>query len=109
MQAQIVLLPGDGVGPEVVAEAQKVLEADRQQRFGHGFSFETHLMGGCAIGADGRAAARGDARGLQAVRRRPARRRRRPKVGRPEGEDSPREGACSPSDKGSASTRTCAR
>jgi 3-isopropylmalate dehydrogenase len=52
MQARIVLLPGDGVGPEVVAEAQKVLEAIAQ-RFGHGFSFETHLMGGCAIDATG--------------------------------------------------------
>ncbi len=52
MQARIVLLPGDGVGPEVVAEAQKVPEAIAQ-RFGHGFSFETHLMGGCAIDATG--------------------------------------------------------
>jgi 3-isopropylmalate dehydrogenase len=52
MQARIVLLPGDGVGPEVVAEARKVLEAIAQ-RFGHGFSFETHLMGGCAIDATG--------------------------------------------------------
>lgn len=52
MQARIVLLPGDGVGPEVVAEARKVLEAIAK-RFGHDFSFETHLMGGCAIDATG--------------------------------------------------------
>ena len=48
MNAKIVLLPGDGIGPEVVDEARKVLEkiADK---FGHEFSFETHPIGGNAI------------------------------------------------------------
>ncbi len=36
MKAQIVLLPGDGIGPEVVAEARRVLEAVAQ-RYGHTF------------------------------------------------------------------------
>lgn len=48
MNAEIVLLPGDGIGPEVVAEARKVLEAVAA-RSGHGFSFTTKPMGGNAI------------------------------------------------------------
>lgn len=52
MQARIVLLPGDGIGPEVVAEGERVLRAVAQ-KFGHTFEFETCLMGGCAIDATG--------------------------------------------------------
>jgi len=52
MKANIVVLPGDGVGPEVVAEARKVLEAVARQR-GHEFSFENHLIGGIAIDETG--------------------------------------------------------
>jgi len=54
MKAKIVLLPGDGIGPEVVSEARLVLEAVAQ-RFGHEFNFATHLLGGCAIDATGTA------------------------------------------------------
>jgi len=50
--ANLVLLPGDGIGPEVVAEAQKVLERVAK-RFGHTFTFSTHLIGGAAIDATG--------------------------------------------------------
>jgi len=51
MTAKILILPGDGIGPEVVAEAVKVLEALRTQ----GFAFRTALglIGGCAIDAHG--------------------------------------------------------
>jgi 3-isopropylmalate dehydrogenase len=52
--SKIVLLPGDGVGPEVVAQAKAVLEAVGKQS-GHSFSFETHLMGGIAIDETGEA------------------------------------------------------
>jgi 3-isopropylmalate dehydrogenase len=52
MQANIVLLPGDGIGPEVVAEARKVLEAVADT-YGHSFSFEEHLIGGIAIDTHG--------------------------------------------------------
>lgn len=52
MQAKIVTLPGDGIGPEVIAEAVRVLEAVAA-RFGHTFAFEEALMGGCAIDAVG--------------------------------------------------------
>ncbi len=48
MKSKLVLLPGDGIGPEVVGAAVKVLNAVGQ-RFGHTFETETHLMGGCAI------------------------------------------------------------
>jgi 3-isopropylmalate dehydrogenase len=46
--AHITLLPGDGVGPEVVAEAQKVLVAVGK-RFGHRFVMEELAVGGAAI------------------------------------------------------------
>ncbi len=52
MNASIVLLPGDGIGPEVTAEAEKVLK-QVAARWHHQFKFETHLMGGCAIDAEG--------------------------------------------------------
>jgi 3-isopropylmalate dehydrogenase len=52
MQAKIVILPGDGIGPEVVAEAVRVLQHCAEQH-GHSFTFEEALMGGCAIDATG--------------------------------------------------------
>ena len=51
-KANLVLLPGDGIGPEVVAEARKVLE-HIATRFGHTFEFTSHLIGGIAIDATG--------------------------------------------------------
>jgi 3-isopropylmalate dehydrogenase len=48
MQANIVLLPGDGIGPEMVAEAVRVLETIANKH-GHTFSFTERLMGGCSI------------------------------------------------------------
>lgn len=48
MKARIVLLPGDGIGPEVVAEAVRVLEIVGA-KFHHTFQFTEQLMGGCAI------------------------------------------------------------
>lgn len=48
MNAKIVLLPGDGIGPEVTVEAHRVLEAVAR-RFGHQFEFESHPIGGNAI------------------------------------------------------------
>ncbi|KAG7796752.1 hypothetical protein KL929_003259 [Ogataea haglerorum] len=52
MSKNIVLLPGDHVGPEVVAEAVKVLEAVSSAS-GVKFSFSKHLIGGASIDACG--------------------------------------------------------
>lgn len=48
MEAKIVLLPGDGVGPEVVNEGRKVLQAVADS-YGHRFGFEEQSIGGAAI------------------------------------------------------------
>ncbi len=48
MKAKITLLPGDGIGPEVVAEAVRVLDTLAQKR-GHTFEYTERLMGGCSI------------------------------------------------------------
>ena len=52
MRAKIVTLPGDGIGPAVVAEGVRVLQVVAE-KFKHHFDFEPHLMGGCAIDATG--------------------------------------------------------
>ncbi len=54
MMHDIVLLPGDGVGPEVTAAARLVLETVSDV-FGHDFRFAEHLIGGAAIDAAGEA------------------------------------------------------
>ena len=48
MEANFVLLPGDGIGPEIVAGARRVLEAVSVGH-GHRFSFDSRPMGGTAI------------------------------------------------------------
>ena len=52
MNAAILLLPGDGVGPEVTSESRRVLETVAD-RCGHTFSIEEALIGGAAIRATG--------------------------------------------------------
>ena len=52
MQKTICLLPGDGIGPEIVAEAVKVLRAV-EKKFGHSFTMTEALLGGAAIDAVG--------------------------------------------------------
>ena len=48
LKANITLLPGDGIGPEVVAEAVRVLDLIAS-KFQHSFNFTERLMGGCSI------------------------------------------------------------
>lgn len=48
MKAKITLLPGDGIGPEIISETVRVLE-HVGSLFGHSFSFTEHLLGGCSI------------------------------------------------------------
>ena len=52
MEASITVLPGDGIGPEVVEAAVATLSAVASQ-FGHHFDFEEQLIGGCAIDQTG--------------------------------------------------------
>jgi 3-isopropylmalate dehydrogenase len=52
MKARIAVLGGDGIGPEVTAEAVRVLEAVAR-RYGHQFDFVEALVGGAAIDASG--------------------------------------------------------
>jgi 3-isopropylmalate dehydrogenase len=48
MSRTVLLLPGDGIGPEIVAEAEKVLSKVNDQ-FGLSLNFESALVGGAAI------------------------------------------------------------
>src|SRR5512147_847173 len=48
---KIAVLPGDGIGPEIVAEAVRVLEALRSD--GLKIEMEPALLGGCAVDAAG--------------------------------------------------------
>jgi len=52
MKARIAVLGGDGIGPEVTAEAVRVLQAVAT-RHGHEFEFVEALVGGAAIDASG--------------------------------------------------------
>ena len=54
MKATITLLPGDGIGPEIIAEARHVLEVVAAIG-NHSFSFVEGLIGGCAIDQNGSA------------------------------------------------------
>lgn len=52
MECKIALIPGDGIGPEIVREAKKVL--DRVcEKYGHTFIYEEILLGGASIDAYG--------------------------------------------------------
>lgn len=52
MKANIVLLPGDGIGPEVVSQATRVLESIGKSH-SHDFQFSTWKIGGIAIDETG--------------------------------------------------------
>lgn len=52
MNKKIAVIKGDGIGPEIVNEAEKVLNKVGE-KFGHTFEYTDVLMGGCAIDATG--------------------------------------------------------
>ena len=52
MNYTIGLIPGDGIGPDIVTASCKVLDAVGA-KFGHKFTYNTYLAGGCAIDATG--------------------------------------------------------
>ncbi len=52
MNFKIAVIPGDGIGPEITAEARKVLDRIGEKH-GHSFEYKELLMGGCSIDAYG--------------------------------------------------------
>lgn len=52
MQCQIGVISGDGIGPEIVTEAKKVLDRIGE-KYNHQFHYTEILMGGCSIDATG--------------------------------------------------------
>ena len=52
MECHVGVIAGDGIGPEIVAEARKVLNKIGE-KYGHTFRYEDILMGGCSIDATG--------------------------------------------------------
>ncbi len=52
MKFRVGVIAGDGIGPEIVAEAKKVLDRVGE-KFGHTFDYDEILMGGCSIDATG--------------------------------------------------------
>ena len=48
MKKTIAVIPGDGIGPEIIAEARKVLEKVAA-KYGHTFVYDEVIAGGCAI------------------------------------------------------------
>lgn len=53
MKKHIALVPGDGIGVDIVSEAVKVLDR-LAKKFGHEFTYTSYLAGGCAIDATGK-------------------------------------------------------
>ncbi len=52
MNYKVAVIPGDGIGPEIIAEARKVLDKTGE-KYGHTFGYQELLMGGCSIDAYG--------------------------------------------------------
>ena len=52
MDYNVTLIPGDGIGPEIVREAKKVMDRVGEV-YGHCFQYKEILMGGCSIDAYG--------------------------------------------------------
>ena len=75
MAHRIAVLPGDGIGPEIIAPTLELLS-----ELGD-FTFEKHLFGGASIDAHGAALTDEVERRLPRIRRRPAGRGGRPEVG----------------------------
>lgn len=52
MNYRIAVIPGDGIGPEIVAEARKILDKVGEV-YGHSFTYTEVLMGGASIDVHG--------------------------------------------------------
>ena len=49
MKLSIAVLPGDGIGPEIMTEGVKVMKVVAE-KFGHEFSFKEAICGAHALG-----------------------------------------------------------
>lgn len=76
MNYNVTVIPGDGIGPEIVREARKVMDKVGQV-YGHRFDYTEILMGGCSIDAYGVPAYRGSLRDCKKERCRAVGRNRR--------------------------------
>ena len=56
---KLLLLPGDGIGPEAMAEVRKLI-AVMNEEMNAGFEIEEGLVGGCAYDAHGASISEGD-------------------------------------------------
>ncbi|WP_252216803.1 3-isopropylmalate dehydrogenase [Clostridium sp. VAP41] len=54
MKYNVAVIPGDGIGPDIVTEAVKVLNVVGE-KFGHKFEYEYVMAGGCSIDKNGEA------------------------------------------------------
>lgn len=52
MECKVAVIPGDGIGPEIIAQAKRVLDKIGEI-YGHSFEYQELLMGGCSIDAYG--------------------------------------------------------
>ena len=52
MEQKIALIPGDGIGPEIVREAKKILDKVCE-KYGHSFTYTELLLGGASIDVHG--------------------------------------------------------
>ena len=52
MDYKVAVISGDGIGPEIVREARKVLDAVAE-KYGHSFTYTEVLMGGASIDVHG--------------------------------------------------------
>ena len=84
MEYKITVLPGDGIGPDIVGETVKVLDAVAK-KFGHTMVYDYQLMGGIAYDQTRKSPAGGDDALCARFGRCAAGSRRRPQMGRPKG------------------------
>ncbi|MDR0796970.1 MAG: 3-isopropylmalate dehydrogenase [Tannerella sp.] len=52
MKLNLAILPGDGIGPEIIVQAMKTVEVVCE-KYGHELTYQTALVGACAIDAQG--------------------------------------------------------
>lgn len=95
MNKTIAVIKGDGIGPEIVSVTLDILDKTAK-KFGHTFTYQEVLAGGCAIDAYGQCLPQETLDALSCQRQRAVRRGRRPQMGSCAGPSTAREGAAGP-------------